>query len=388
MRIRPYQAHLSQRLNESEPLIQVLLGPRQVGKTTAVVDLQKSMGASKFFYVSADEALAHSSEWIREKWSEARRMGDGVILAIDEIQKVIQWSEAVKQLWDEQRRTRKPDARLKLVLLGSSSLELQKGLNESLAGRFEVLRAYHWDAWESQQEFNIDFDRFLSYGGYPGSYRFIDDFNRWHAFMRESIIETVIGKDLLSLRSVHKPALFRQTFELLCRYPAQEISYTKLLGQLQEKGNVEIVKHYLSLYEGAFLFKALEKYSTSSMRKKASSPKILPLCPAFYAMTVGENASNNPEDRGRLFEVAVGSVLNQLPGDLFYWRDGNHEVDFVHCLGKRVIGIEVKSGRAKKTQGMEAFRKRFRTAKTVIIRESDIFEFTRDASAFLAKYSM
>ncbi len=385
MLVRPYEITLGERLKEAAPLIQVLIGPRQVGKTTAVLNLQKQWGEKKFLYFAADESLVHSAEWLREKWSAAKQSGPGTILAIDEIQKIENWSEVIKGLYDREVAHQKPADRLKVVLLGSSSLEVQKGLKESLTGRFELLRAYHWDACESQETFGLDLGRFLSYGGYPASYQFIEDYPRWYTYVKESIVETVIGKDLLSIRSVRNPVLFRHVFELLCRYPAQEISYTKLLGQLQEKGNVEIVKHYLSLYEGAFLFRALEKYSTNPLKKKSSSPKILPLCPAFYAMTIGPDASTNPIERGRLLELSVGSILDRLPGELYYWREGVNEVDFVYVFGKAVYGIEVKSGKRRGMRGLETFRSRFSGAKTVMIHEENFLDFTRSPENFLKK---
>jgi predicted AAA+ superfamily ATPase len=394
MLTRSFQTILEKRLSEDEPLIQVLIGPRQVGKTTAVQRIGKKLGPELFYYASADESLVHPSQWLKDQWTQATLLSEGrSILVIDEVQKIDQWSEAVKTLWDQQLREKPKQKRLKVVLLGSSSLALQKGLKESLTGRFEIIHAHHWDAVESQSAFGLTVDQFLSYGGYPGSYSLLTDFPRWFTYMKESIVETVIGKDLLSLRSVHKPALFRQTFELLCRYPAQEVSYTKLLGQIQEKGNVESIKNYIAIYEGAFLFRALQKYSTNSIKVKSSSPKILPLCPAFYAMNLGPNAASDPEERGRLLEVAVGATLNRLPGELYYWRDGNHEVDFVYQMGKDLFAIEVKSGKNQRGgsqlgSGLAQFKTRFSNAKTLLLHEDHLIPFTQNPEIFLKQNSL
>ncbi len=99
----------------------------------------------------------------------------------------------------------------------------------------------------------------------------------------------------------------------MCRYPAQEISYTKLLGQLQDRGNTDLVKYYIELYSGAFLVHPLEKYSAKSYLTRGSSPKILVSCPALYTMNEGPNALNDPEKRGRIFEAVVGVRLLQFP---------------------------------------------------------------------------
>lgn len=380
---RQFIQTLSNRIKESDTLIQVLLGPRQVGKTTSIDQLKESLSEFHLHYFTTEDGISFGGAWIEDCWKRAKLSNAKNILVIDEIQKISKWSETIKKLWDAEVREITKQKRLKVILLGSSSLEILIGLNESLTGRFELIPVYHWDYLESKEAYGITFDEYLRFGGYPGSYPFIRDPQRWRRYLNDSIIETVIGKDLLSLRSVYNPALFRQAFELLCKYPAQEISYTKLLGQLQEKGNVELIKHYLSLFEGAFLFRALKKYSGSQIRSKSSSPKILPLCTALHGATLSASDLDDPEERGRLFEVAVGMLLHRLPGDLYYWRDGKFEVDYVWVNGKQVAAIEVKSGRKKSTYGLNEFSKRYKNAKTRIITPEDFQEFTRDPEKWL-----
>ena len=232
-----------------------------------------------------------------------------------------------------------------MIILGSSSLQLQKGLTESLAGRFELIRTYQWTYDELKCAFKYDLDRYLTYGGYPGAVAYEKEFDRWYAYLKDSIIEAVVGKDILLNRKVGNPALFRQAFEIICRYPAQEISYTKLLGQLQDKGNTDLVKYYIELYSGAFLIHPLEKYSAKNYLSRGSSPKMLVSCPALYTMHEGPQVLADPEKRGRIFEVAVGAQLLQLPGDLYYWREKQKEVDFVYKYQGLLYAVEVKSGR-------------------------------------------
>ena len=219
--------------------------------------------------------------WLLEQWQKALLLGDGTLLVIDEIQKIPNWSEILKSLWDKHPR------RLRVVVLGSSSLQIQSGLTESLAGRFELTRIYHWTFTELKNAFGYDLERYLLYGGYPGSVAYEGDYDRWYAYLKDAIVEAVIGKDILLNRKVANPALFRQAFEILCRYPAQEISYTKLLGQLQDKGNTDLIKYYMELYAGAFLIYSLEKYSAKGWLTRTSSPKILTACPALHTMTAG-----------------------------------------------------------------------------------------------------
>lgn len=377
---RPFVARLQVRMAEPAPLIQVLVGPRQVGKTTGLRQLlARWQGASH--YANADDLLTADRSWLLAQWQAAARLGEGTLLVIDEIQKAPNWSETIKSLWDAAPH------RLRVVLLGSSSLRLQHGLSESLAGRFELTRIYHWTFAELREAFGYDLDRYLRYGGYPGAVGFEADFDRWYAYLKDAIVEAVIGKDILQNRKVANPALFRQAFEILCRYPAQEISYTKLLGQLQDKGNTDLIKYYLELYGGAFLVYSLAKYSAKAWLTRTSSPKILPACPALHTMTAGPGALADPAQRGRVFELAVGAELLQLPGELFYWREKNAEVDFVYRHQGRLYAIEVKSGRTKTAKGIEAFVKHFPDASPVIVTPENFAALSVAPAEFLASVS-
>jgi hypothetical protein len=349
-----------------------------VGKTTGIRQLlAKWKGAS--LYASADEILSAGDGWIREKWQEAILRGPGTLLVLDEIQKAAAWSETLKGLIDG-----KTAGAPRLAILGSSSLLMQKGLTESLAGRFELTRVNHWGLGELKAAFGYDLPRYLVYGGYPGAVEYERDWGRWYAYLKDSIVETVMGKDIVLHGRVAKPALFRQAFELACRYPAQELSYTKFLGTLQDRGNTELVKHYLDLFASAFLVRTVDKYA-SRPHRRLSSPKLLPLCPALAAMHEGPGVLQDPAKMGRHFEAAVGAVLSRLPGSLYYWRSGAAEVDWVYVDAGRLIAIEVKSGRKRSPRGLEAFREEFPKARPVFIDRENFAMFDRDPLAFLDK---
>jgi predicted AAA+ superfamily ATPase len=374
---RPFVAQLEKRLSGKQPLMQVLVGPRQVGKTSGMRQLlARYQGESH--YANADDLLITDRTWLLEQWQRALLLGDGTLLVIDEIQKISNWSETLKGLWD-----RSPH-RLRVVVLGSSSLQIQTGLTESLAGRFELTRVYHWSFTELETAFGYDLERYLLYGGYPGSVPYEAEYDRWYAYLKESIVEAVIGKDILLNRKVTNPALFRQAFEILCRYPAQEISYTKLLGQLQDKGNTDLIKYYIDLYAGAFLIYPLEKYSAKGWLTRSSSPKILISCPALFTMAAGPLALDDPDRKGRLFELAVGAQLLQLAGELFYWREKDAEVDFVYQYQGKLYAIEVKSGRKKTSKGLDAFMKHFPAASPVILTPDNFSLFSENPNKFLA----
>lgn len=370
---RQFVAELHRRLNQKLPFIQVVLGPRQVGKTTGVLKLGKESAIS-FYYASADLPAAPGLDWVREQWNTARVQAENKpgILAIDEIQKIAGWSEMVKSLFDEERRRTNP---LQVILLGSASWTIQQGLTETLAGRFELIRVPHWGFEECKRAFNWNIEQFLKFGGYPAPVELIHEESRWQQFIRDSIVEPMLSRDLLTLRDVAKPALFRQLLQLALSYPAQEMSLQKLLGQLQDKGNATTIKGYLELLEAGFVLKILPKYTTRPITTKSSSPKILPLSPALiHAFTPPIMLSENREWYGRVFESAIGAQLAQIDPDICYWREGNNEVDFVVNIDRKVVGIEVKSGRKKRNTGLEKFRAKFPDAKTLVI-NSELGEY-------------
>ena len=360
---RNFARILEKRLGEKLNFIQVVLGPRQVGKTTGLQQIVQAWQGPALM-ISADEVITPTIDWLKLHWEKARNLGTDALLVVDEVQKIPNWSSAIKYLFDQDRAARK----LKVVLLGSASLALQKGLGESLAGRYEVIPANHWGLDECKQAFKWNLEDFLKFGGYPAAAELSEDIDRWQNYVRNSIIEPVLIKDILGLTTVNKPALFRQTFELAMSYPAQEISLQKLLGQLQESGNVTTIKHYLELFEGAFLLKTLQKYTGSEIKKRGSSPKIIPLnmalCHAFRSPTL---IDSNSDWRGRIFEAAVGAALSKTKGKLFYWREGKYEVDFVWELEGQLYALEIKSGRKRSSKGLEKFLQRYSKSIPVVI---------------------
>jgi predicted AAA+ superfamily ATPase len=364
---RDFVKNLQARLTkESKPLIQVVLGPRQVGKTTGVKSVLKEVPTSH--YANADLASAPNQQWIIEQWQTAKALGKGTVLVLDEIQKISRWSDVLKGLFDEDRET----GFVKPVLLGSASLTLREGLGDSLLGRFELIEVPHWSFRECKEAFGWDFNTYLMFGGYPGPVNLINDSERWQSFMRDSVLESVLSKDIFMLAKISKPALFRQVLELALLYPAQEISYQKIVGQLQETGSVETIKSYLTILNAAYLVSTLEKFSSRPLSVKSSSPKILPLCPALiHSIKNPGEILTNPTWRGRVIEAAVGAHLGELPGvKNFYWRDGNDEVDFVLKYGNKILGIEVKSGTQYKGDGLTSFKARFKNSESITLNET------------------
>ncbi|MGZ3743149.1 MAG: ATP-binding protein [Pseudobdellovibrionaceae bacterium] len=375
-----YINNLRDNIITNNGLIQVLLGPRQVGKTTSILKLIEDYFVDQAHYTSADKVFNADAHWIKEQWAIA--LVEKKLLVIDEIQKCYNWAEVIKSLYDETKRKK---LRVRCVLLGSSSLEIQKGLTESLTGRFQLNQAYHWNFMESKEAYGLSFQEYLKFGGYPGSYQFIKD-RAWVDYVKNSIIGTVIEKDILQFQTVKNPSLFRQAFDILMAYPAQEISYTKLLGQLQEKGNVELIKNYIAMYEGAFLVKALEKFSAKVIKTKSSSPKILPLAPCLYYLTVRDEYEN--DEKGRVFELVVGAQLVRTGEEIFYWREGQSEVDYILKVGRKVFAVEVKSGRKKSSKGIEAFVKQYPKSYPVYITPENYQIFEKDPMEFLEKHSL
>lgn len=380
--IRDFINTVERNIRESYPLLQVILGPRQVGKTYGVKQILESWQGHKIFE-TADLITPPDTSWISTHWKRSLSLGGSTLLVLDEIQKIPNWSEVIKVLFDDLRE--KID--IKVILLGSASLSIQEGLTESLAGRFELTKVSHWDLKESAKISNISANDYIFYGGYPESYRYIKDFERWQNFMLYSIIEPVISRDIQASRRINKPALFKQTLELVMRNPAQEISLQKQLGQLQENGNVTTIQHYLNLLEGAFLIKQLHKYSPSQIRQKTSSPKLIPLCTGLSNAFLGLNDKSPTDQYGHLFEAAIGATLSTFEGNLYYWREGDYEVDFVWEHNAKTYAIEVKSGRRKNSASLGKFLKKHPNVIPVIINQDNFLDFLNRKKEFLIDLS-
>ncbi len=365
------------RLAEPRRFIQVLSGPRQTGKTTLA---QQAMAGIKMdsHYATADEPALKDRVWIEQQWEVARlktRAGGRrkkTLLILDEIQKITGWSETVKRLWDEDTANHLP---LHVTILGSSDLLVQRGLTESLAGRFEVIPVTHWSFAEMQKAFDWDVDQYIYFGGYPGAAELIRDEHRWANYIRDALIETTISRDILLMTRVDKPALLRRLFQLGCNYSGQVLSYQKMLGQLQDAGNTTTLAHYLDLLKSSGLLMGVPKYAGQRVRQRASSPKLLALNTALMSASDPDKMAETrqePDRWGRLVESAVGSSLaNGIVGkniELFYWSSRNREVDFVLSRKNELIAIEVKSGRIKGSfPGIEAFSKEFKVKRKLLV---------------------
>jgi predicted AAA+ superfamily ATPase len=378
---------LAKRLAEPRRFVQVVAGPRQVGKTTLVGQV---LARSKLpsHVASADEPTLQDPRWIEIQWEMARDLvtaRKGAVLVLDEVQKIPGWSESVKRLWDQDTRKR---VDLRVVLLGSAPLLIQRGLTESLAGRFEILHLPHWSFPEMEAAFGWSLEQFLFYGGYPGAAPLVADPARWVRYVVDSLIETTISRDVLLLTRVDKPALLRRLFELGCRYSGQILSYTKMLGQLQDAGNATTLAHYLELLAGAGMVTGLQKFSGSAVRTRGSIPKLQVLNTALMTAQSGFSLPEARADRdfwGRLTESAVGAHLANAAAtgacELFYWRERNQEVDFVVRLGRSITAIEVKSGRGRDARpGLGAFADAFGKARLLLVGGGDgvpVEEFLR-----------
>jgi len=367
---------LRSRVVETRRHMQVVAGPRQVGKTTMVRWAMAASGLPSH-YASADEPGGLGEGWLRQQWevgrvrAAANRRG-GAVLAIDEIQKLPNWSEQAKRLWDEDTAAKR---RLRMVLLGSSPLLLQKGLTESLAGRFEMIRAPHWSFDEMKRAFRFTLDKYLMFGGYPGAAPLARDPSRWASYVRESLVETTLNLDVLQMSRVDKPELLRRMFEFACTHSGQELSYTKMLGQLQDAGNTVTLAHYLRLLEAAGMVRGIGKFAGDAVRRRASSPKLQVFNTALMTAMSGDEPRkllDAPDRRGRLVESAVGAHLANAEATgrcrLFYWREGNREVDFVVERAGELLAVEVKSGRRRDgLPGVGAFLASHSRAKPLLV---------------------
>ena len=376
MIIRSQSNDLIMRLQEPRRTIQVVAGPRQVGKTTLVKQvLQQLSTPSRFF--NADGVEPDDKDWIAARWEEVRALMhfnqyQEMVLIIDEVHKINNWSEQVKREWDADTFN---DVNIKVVLLGSSRLLLKKGLTESLAGRFEILSMTHWSFQEMQEAFGWDINQYVYFGGYPGSAPYVNNEARWRKYMRESIIAPAIEKDVLQTTYIYKPALMHQLFHLGCAYSGELLSYNKMLGLLQDAGNATTLLNYMEVLGESKLLTGLPKYVKDASRKYRTIPKLQVYNNALLtALTEGvsyEKVFTDPQLWGRWVESAVGCYLldkaDELDCDLFYWREDNEEVDFVLRRADKLLAIEVKSGKRQSNSGLSTFRQMYNPQHSLVV---------------------
>lgn len=389
---RPLKSVLLSLLSRQTPVIHVLIGPRQVGKTTIARQIEQSAGIP-VIYATADSPVPLDAAWIETQWRRATAAGTEagvpVLLVLDEVQKVRGWSEVLKFLWDS--RGAGPEVRV--LILGSSALLMQEGLSESLAGRFFLHRCSHWGYPECREAFGWSLGQWIYFGGYPGGASFAEDETSWKRYIADSLIETVLARDVIQMSRIAKPVLLRHLFALAATFPAQSVSYTKMLGQLQDAGNTTTLAHYLKLLESAFLASGLELFSRGQQRKRGSSPKLVLWNNALVNALSTRSFADALGDTiwwGRLVENAVGAhlcnSLNSVEYTVTYWREGDHEVDFVIARGRDVWAIEVKSGRSGKASGLARFRLRYPEARVLLVGGAGIpLEefFVKDVGAWL-----
>lgn len=391
--IRKYlHSVLLRRLREKRRFLQVLAGPRQVGKTTLARQVMEDLKRPAH-YASADEPTLRERAWIGQQWDvarlKARESRAGGLFILDEIQKVPGWSDIVKVEWEADTHSATP---LKVVLLGSSPLLIQKGLTESLAGRFEIIHMPHWSFGEMREAFGWGVEQYVYFGAYPGAAPLIGEPERWRNYIVHSLVETTLSRDILLLTRVDKPALLRRMFQLGCDYSGQILSYQKMLGQLQDAGNTVTLAHYLELLHGAGLVAGLSKFAHGQVRQRGSSPKLQVLNTALMTAPSGRKFAEVRQDGdewGRLVESCVGAhLLNSSMGsaiEVTYWRERSQEVDFILRQGKTVAAIEVTSGRRKSSlPGMEAFAKKFKPKQRLLVGGQGIplEEFLRQPAAY------
>jgi len=372
---RTYIEQLNRRLAEPRNFIQVVMGPRQVGKTTLINQLLQKITIG-YVFESADAVLNSNLVWLHQVWETARLKkrisgASEFLLVIDEVQKIENWSLIVKQNWDRDTRE---GTNIKVVLLGSSRLLIQKGLTESLAGRFETIYMGHWSFTEMEAAFGWNIEQYIFFGGYPGSASLIGDEERWENYIKDSLIETSISKDILMLTRVDKPALLKRLFEIGSLYSGQILSFTKLMGELQDAGNTTTLSHYLDLLSGSGLLGGLGKYAGNVIRQRSSSPKFQVYNNALLSAQTNHKFSEmviNPKKWGRLVESSVGAhLINHSISEryqIYYWREINDEVDFVLEKNGKVIAIEVKSGRRADNRGMRIFSQKFHPGQLLLV---------------------
>ncbi|MGH2830704.1 MAG: ATP-binding protein [Actinomycetota bacterium] len=380
---RSYDACLNelwQRVAMSAPnRIQLLTGPRQVGKTTLLLSLAKRL-EGRAVYAAADGPEASLPGFWERIWEQASAIAAArgySILLIDEIHVLADWSTRLKGEWDRLRRRR---ITVGVVATGSSALRVGSGARESLAGRFERLTLAHWSAAALTSHFRMDrsaaAEHAVLLGTYPGAMELREDRRRFLAYLRDAIVEPAIGRDVMALATVRRPALLRQVFGMCAVSPAQIVSLQKMQSLLPAQSALETIAHYLSLLEEAFLVSGVQKYAARAIRRRASPPKIVVLNNGLLAAMDPDGVPDrgrDPQRFGRWVENACIAHAWNAGQQVWYWREEPHEVDAVieGDWGRRAI--EIKTGPLKNADltGLLEFCRRFPRFRPLVVCDAD-----------------
>jgi hypothetical protein len=346
---------LERRLEEAAPgRIQLLAGPRQVGKTTLLLAQAARLGERALYAASdaPEAALPGFFERLCARVEERAAAGGSAVLLLDEAHLLPDWAVRLKGIWDRWRRERRP---VHIIASGSSSLRLSADSHESLAGRFERLTLTHWSASALQAAFGMSaeeaVEHLIGFGSYPGAFELRGDRARFLAYLRDAILEPALGRDLLALRAVRRPALLRQVFAVAASSPARIVSLQKLQGSLQDRGALETLSHYLALLEEAFLVAALPKHAAGEARRRAAPPKLVTLNNALLAAADGRGPPErraDPARHGAWVENACLAHAWNAGQRVSYWREEPLEVDGVFEGSWGAWAVEIK------TRGLQA----------------------------------
>jgi hypothetical protein len=364
------------RLAEEAPgRLQLLTGPRQVGKTTLLLGIAEDLGPVAR-YAACDGPEASLPGWWEGLWTSAeetvRDRGRAVLL-LDEIHAVPDWASHLKGAWDRLRRRRLP---VHVVATGSSALRVAAGSRESLAGRFERTTLGHWGARDLVDAFGLGreaaADLIVRRGAYPGAYPLLGDPPRWTAYVRDAILEPALGRDLLALRAVRRPGLLRQVFAACAAAPARILSLEKIRGSLRDGGSLGTVAHYLALLEEAYLVAPLPKHSGDALRRRAAPPKIVLLSNALAAALEPLAPADPAADPVRFAALVENACLAHAWNRgqrVAYWREEPLEVDGVLDGSWGKWAIEVKTGRAVPSdlRGLREFCRRYPAFRPLVV---------------------
>ncbi len=352
-----------------------LTGLRRVGKTTLLLKLVQDAldGGTEpqaILYFAFDEFPDADLREVLRTYADLfdrDLRNDHHLILLDEIQKVEGWQDQLKALYDTYDH-------LKFIVSGSESLFIRQGARATLAGRLfefqvdpltfaeylEFRNIPHQPRKLHEAEIRRAFEAYVPTQGFPELAETRDK-DVIRKYVRESIVEKLVYRDLPTLLSLRQPGVLESILNILLDDPGQILYASDLAGELGVSR--QTVAAYLSYLEQAFLIRKLYNYSTGPRKVERKLRK-------YYATVASVDLlfREDPASRGRALEWVI---VNQLRAE-YFWRDAQkNEVDIV-VAGDPPLPIEVKSGRVR-TRGIEAFLRTFDAPRGVVV--------TRDAEA-------
>lgn len=357
------QALLS-RLSLPSPAVQAVVGPRQVGKSTLIRQVLEKLEAPTVF-LSCKSVQYRQTGWIHKEWEIARLLAKHhghCVIAVDDAQRLPGWAPLLCQLHKEDLEQQRD---IRIVITGSSELELLQQLKDKFPQSHEVIRAGYWTYPEMRCAFNWGIEQYLFYGGLPRSGDEPSDDETWLNWIRELMFDNLLKEDVKAVAPAQNHEAIFDYFKVSSVHSGNIMSYAQLAQKLPFTVKPTTLANYQKVLSRAGISNGLARIQDGGEISRSGSPK-LQLSSNAWLTGMMNSRFDKLRSQGviwkQVFKSAVGAHLLNFAQEnaysVHYWFDRQHRVDFVLKKNDALVPIVVMPGDVKQgTDAIQAFAK-------------------------------